>query len=192
MTPSPTSIVGRSHWLRQEIDAALPWLERATAISPSYAQGLYSRALMDTLSGRSDAGHHAAGLAMALSPLDPLLYAMRATQALSRLVEGDVAEAARLGEAAARTPGAHVVIAMIAAATQTLAGQEERALRWAEAARRLKPDAGRAHFFECLPIRHAETRARIDAALARRRFLRHPARPGPFPLDAAAPPGETG
>ena len=51
--------MGRSHWLRQEIDAAMPWLERATAISPSYAQGVYSRALMDTLAGRSAAGFRA-------------------------------------------------------------------------------------------------------------------------------------
>lgn len=162
--------MGRSHWLLQEIDAALPWLERATAISPSYAQGVYSRALMDTLSGRSAAGFGAAELAIGLSPLDPLLYAMRATKALARSVEGDDAEAARLAEAAARTPGAHVVIAMIAAATHTLAGDEAEARQWTETIRRTRPDANRAHFFECLPIRHAATRERVDAALARRGF----------------------
>ena len=34
----------------------------------------------------------------------------------------------------------------------------------------MQPDAGRAQFFECLPIRHAGTRDRIAAALARRGF----------------------
>jgi len=162
--------MGRSHWLRQEIDEAMPWLDRATAISPSYAQGFYSRALMDTLAGRSAVGFRAADLAIDLSPLDPLLYAMRATKALARLVEGEDAEAASLAEAAARTPGAHVVIAMIAAATHTLAGDEAEARYWAETVRRMHPDADRAHFFECLPMRHAATRARLGAALERRGF----------------------
>jgi TolB-like protein len=162
--------MGRSHWLRQEIDAAMPWLERATAISPSYAQGLYSHALMDTLSGQSTAGFRTAELAIGLSPLDPLLYAMRATKALARLVDGDDQEAARIAEAAARTPGAHVVIAMIAAATQTLVGDDAAARHWEETVRHTRPDAGRAHFFECLPIRHAPTRERISAALERRGF----------------------
>ncbi len=162
--------MGRSHWLRQDLDEAMPWLERATAISPSYAQGVYSRALMDTLSGRSAAGFRAAELAIELSPLDPLLYAMRATQALARLVEGDDAEAARFAAAAARTPGAHVVIAMIAAATHTIAGDEAAAGYWSDTVRRMQPDAGRAQFFQCLPIRHGETRARVAEALARRGF----------------------
>lgn len=162
--------MGRSHWLRQEVDAALPWLERATSISPSYAQGFYSRALMDTISGRSVAGFRAADLAIDLSPLDPLLYAMRATKALARLLEGEDAEAARLAEAAARTPGAHVVIAMIAAAAQTIAGNEAEAVRWADAVRRMQPDVGRAHFFECLPVHPSDGRDRIADALARRGF----------------------
>lgn len=162
--------MGRSHWLRQDLDQALPWLERATAISPSYAQGVYSRALMDTLSGRSAAGFRAAELAIELSPLDPLLYAMRATKALARLNEGDDAEAARLAEVAARTPGAHVLIAMIAVAAHTLAGDEAEARQWSEAVRRLRPDAGRALFFEGLPIRNGGTRDRVSGALARRGF----------------------
>ena len=162
--------MGRSHWLRQELDEALPWLERATAISPSYAQGFYSRGIMDTLAGRSGAGFEAAGLAIDLSPLDPLLYAMRATRALARMVDGDFADAAHWAEAAARTPGAHVIIAMIAVAAHTLAGDEASARHWTETVRRAKPDANRVYFFECLPMRHPETRAQVAAALARRGF----------------------
>ena len=67
------------------IDRALPWLERATAISPNYAQAIYSRAMVDTLSGRSGIAVRNAELAMELSPLDPLLYAMRACKALARI-----------------------------------------------------------------------------------------------------------
>ncbi len=162
--------MGRSFWLRQELDDALPWLGRATSISPSYAQGLYSRALMDTLSGRSAAGFEAASLAIELSPLDPLHYAMLATKGMARLIDGEFAEAAQLADAAARAPGAHVVIAMIAAAAQTLAGDEAAAAHWAEVVRRMNPGAGRDHLFEGLPIRHQPTRDRMAAALARRGF----------------------
>jgi TolB-like protein len=159
--------MGRSFWLRQELENALPWLERATAISPNYAQGVYSRAIMDTFLGRTASGLHNADLAMELSPLDPLLYAMRATKALGRVTEGDFAEAARWGETAAHTPGAHVIIAMIAMATHALAGDEAMARQWAERVRAIKPDANRRWFFESLPIQHAESRALFETALDR-------------------------
>ena len=97
--------------------ARCPWLERATELSPNYAQGLYSRALMDSLAGRSGAAFENADRAIGLSPLDPLLYAMRATKAMARIADGDFAEAARWAEVAARTPRAHVIIAMMATAS---------------------------------------------------------------------------
>ena len=127
--------LGRSFWLRQDLDAAMPWLERATELSPNYAQGLYSRALIDSLSGRSGAGVENADRAIGLSPLDPLLYAMRATKAMARIADGDFAEAARWAEVAARTPRAHVIIAMMATAAHALAGDVRAARRWAAAVR---------------------------------------------------------
>ena len=126
---------------------------------------------MDTLAGRSGAGFRAADLAIDLSPLDPLLYAMRATKALARIVDGDDADAARLAEAAARTPGAHVDHRDDRRRRPTPSPATRPSARhWTEAVRRSEPDANRVYFFECLPIRHAGTRARVAAALARRGF----------------------
>ena len=61
--------------------------------------------------------------AMRLSPLDPLHYAMQATRAFTHLALGEDAEAALWAERGARSPGAHVLIAMIAAAAH---GAERR------------------------------------------------------------------
>lgn len=158
--------MGRGFWLRKDLDAALPWLERATTISPNYAQGIYSRALIDTMSGRSEIGLRNADLAMGLSPLDPLLYAMRAAKALARISEGDYADAAIWAEAAARTPRAHVIIEMIAMVAHSLAGDAAMARYWARSVRRRKPDASREYLFDGLPIRHPETRARVSRALS--------------------------
>jgi len=158
--------LGRSFWLRQDLDAAMPWLERATELSPNYAQGLYSRSLIDSMSGRSGAALAGVERAIGLSPLDPLLYAMRATRALARITEGDYAEAARWGEVAARTPRAHVIIAMIAMASHALAGDMRAASRWAATVRERRPDVDRARFFQSLPVQDVETRGRLIQGLA--------------------------
>ena len=71
-------------------------------------------------------------LAMRLSPLDPLHYAMLATRAFTHMALNEDAQAAHWAERGARSPGAHVLIAMIAAAAHTLAGDGARAAFWAE------------------------------------------------------------
>ena len=85
MDPFVNFVMGRSRWLEGDLDGALPWLERATALSPSYAQGFYARAWTETLAGRADAGRGHVDLAMRLSPLDPLFYGMLGTRACAHL-----------------------------------------------------------------------------------------------------------
>ena len=104
---------------------------------------------------------------MRLSPLDPLRYAMIGTRALAYMSTGDVAEAAEWAERSARSPGAHVLIAMIAAAAHTLAGNEQQAASWAANVRRRNPALTREDFFRAFPMRSQAARAKVDAALAR-------------------------
>lgn len=170
LDPFASLTMGRSLWLGKDLDGALPWLERATSISPSYAQALYSQAMVDTMSGRSRPGLENAARAMELSPLDPLLYAMRAAKALAYITGGDDGEAARWAEAAARTPRAHVIIFMIAAAAHALAGNVQRALRWSATARDRNPDADQSLLFEGLPVQDERTRHRISRALSELKF----------------------
>ena len=166
LDPFANLTMGRSFWLSKDLDRAIPWLERATSISPSYAQALYSQAMIDTMSGRFAPGLANAGRAMQLSPLDPLLYAMRAAKALALMTGGDHAEAARWADAAARTPRAHIIIFMIAAAAHAIAGDLDRARRWSAAARERHPNADQRLFFEGLPMQDAETRRRLSHALS--------------------------
>src|SRR5690606_24300407 len=91
LDPFANLVMGRSLWLEGDLDGSSAWLERATTISPSYAQAIYARAWTHALSGRGPEGKADADVAMALSPLDPLHYAMVATRALGHVVCGETA-----------------------------------------------------------------------------------------------------
>ncbi|MBI1180784.1 MAG: transcriptional regulator [Alphaproteobacteria bacterium] len=157
--------MGRSLWLCGDLAESLEWLDQATAISPNYAQGIYSRAWAETLAGDAESGDADASLALRLSPLDPLRYAMIATRALGRIIRGDYAEAAILGERAARSPGAHKHIAVIAALATALDGQAAQASHWVGAARRNDPDLAARHFLQSFPFAPSAARETIERTL---------------------------
>jgi TolB-like protein len=159
--------MGRTFWLEGDLGSSLAWLERATSISPNYAQGVYARAWTESLAGRGIEGRRHVDLAMRLSPLDPLYYAMLATRAFTHMVMGEDADAADWAERAARSPGAHVLIALIAVAANALAGDEHRATWWAANVRSRNPALIRADFFRAFPMKSEETKARVSNALAR-------------------------
>ena len=170
LDPFVNFTMGRSYWLDGDLDTSQPWLERAVAISPNYAQGIYARAWTESLSGHGIEGRRDVDLAMRLSPLDPLYYAMLGTRAFTHLLLGEDAEAAGWAERAARAPGAHVMIAMIACAMHTIGGDPARAAAWAANVRARNPVLTRADFFRSFPMKPDATRARLDAALARHHF----------------------
>src|SRR5690606_36999151 len=118
-----------------------------TTINPNYAEGIYARSWTDALAGRIPDGRRHVDLAMRLSPLDPLYYAMLATRGLTHIAVGEDADGAAWVERGARSPGAHVLIAMIAAAAHTLAGDDARAEAWAADVRRRNPALTREDFF---------------------------------------------
>lgn len=158
--------MGRSLWLSGDLAESLEWLEQAIALSPSYAQAVYSRAWTKTLLGEAGAGEEDARLALQLSPLDPLRYAMLATMALSRVVRGDYAEAARLAERAARSPGAHKHIALIAAVATGLAGETDNAAQWLARASRSDPGLSAGDFLASFPFAPTAARETIERTLA--------------------------
>ncbi len=159
--------MGRTFWLEGDLQSSLAWLERATSISPNYAQGIYARAWTESLAGRGLDGRRHVDLAMRLSPLDPLYYAMLATRAFTHMVMGEDAEAADWAERAARSPGAHVLIALIAVAAHTLGGDEIRAASWAANVRSRNPALTRSNFFRAFPMQSEVTMTRVSNALAR-------------------------
>lgn len=167
LDPFVNFTMGRSFWLDGDLGTALVWLERATSLCPNYAQGIYARAWTEALSGQCLEGRRHVDLAMRLSPLDPLHYAMLGTRAFTHMVMGEYEEAAAWAERAARSPGAHVLIAMVAVAGHALAGDDARAAAWAGDVRARAPGLGRDDFFRAFPMRSAATRAQVALALTR-------------------------
>ncbi len=159
--------MGRSFWLEGDLESSLTWLERATSISPNYAQGIYARAWTETLAGRGLDGRQHVDLAMRLSPLDPLYYAMLATRAFTHMIMGEDGEAALWAERAARSPDAHVLIALIAVAAHALEGNRNRAAFWAANVRARHPMLIRSDFFRAFPMMPEGAKARVSNALAR-------------------------
>lgn len=170
LDPFVNFTMGRSFWLEADLERALAWLERAVSLSPNYAQGVYAHAWTETMAGNALSGRPNVDLAMRLSPLDPLYYAMLGTRGFTHMAEGEDIEAADWTERAARSPGAHVLIAMIAAAAQVLAGNNAGATAWADNVRARNPLLTRDDFFRSFPVQSDEFRSRLSAALEKLGF----------------------
>ncbi|HUQ51663.1 MAG TPA: winged helix-turn-helix domain-containing protein [Gammaproteobacteria bacterium] len=166
LDPFVNFTMGRTYWLDGDLETSLGWLERATQISPNYAHGIYAQAWTEVMAGRSTESRGHVDHALRLSPLDPLHYAMLATRGFTHLLRGEDAEAARWAERGARSPGAHVLIALIAAASHALCGDNARAAFWAANVRERNPALTQADFFRAFPIKSDAMRARLERGLA--------------------------
>jgi TolB-like protein len=165
LDPFCNLVMGRAYWLTGDLDTMLGWLERANALHPNYAQARYARAFSQTMMGDARNGRAGADYALALSPLDPLAYAMRSVRAFSHIVFDEPASAVRWAEQAARSPGSHGLIDWIAAVAHALNGDQDRATSWAASARRRTPGLTADDFFTAYPMRQPEARRRIASAL---------------------------
>ena len=107
----------------------------------------HARAWTEALAGRGLEGRRDVDLAMRLSPLDPLYYGMLGTRAFTHMTMSEDNEAASWPERAARAPGAHVLIAMIAVAAHALNGDETKAKSWAANVRERNDSLTQQDFF---------------------------------------------
>ncbi|HVK80840.1 MAG TPA: winged helix-turn-helix domain-containing protein [Verrucomicrobiae bacterium] len=170
LDPFSNLTMGRSHWLLGDLEGSIPWLDRANNLNPNYAQGRYARAFTDPILGEGVSGQEHADAAMALSPLDPLLYAMCASRAFSHIVRGNYEQGALWIDRAIRSPGAHVLIITIGVIAHTLHGDHARAAECAAIARVRDANVSRKDFFRAFPFREPLARARFDEILARYGF----------------------
>jgi TolB-like protein len=169
LDPFVNFTMGRTYWLTGDLGTAHSWLRRATTLSPNFAQGVYAQGWTETLAGEGRIGREHVDLAMRLSPLDPLHYAMLGTRALGHMTLFEDAVAAEWADRAARSPGAHVLIAMIAAAAHALAGNDGPAATWAANVRKRNPALSHEDFFRAFPMQ-ADARARVKQPLLRLGF----------------------
>jgi len=102
--------------------------------------------------------------AIRLSPLDPLMYAMFGTRALSHIAEHEFDAAVPWAEKSASAPGSHILTGLIAVVAYTLAGNDERANYWADNIRQRRPDVSKQLFFEAFPFSDEEMRNAFDNA----------------------------
>jgi TolB-like protein/cytochrome c-type biogenesis protein CcmH/NrfG len=157
--------LGRSLWLQGEVAGSVDIIDHAIRLSPNYAQALYSRAWATMMQGSSEKADLDATMAMRLSPLDPLRYAMLGVRCLSALMRGDYEMAAVWGTRAGRTPGAHKHIAIIAALATQANGENDRATEWVASARLQDPDISAQSFLRSFPFAETASRGLIEATL---------------------------
>lgn len=158
--------LGRSLWLRGRLDESIGWFDNSMRLSPSFAQGIYNRGLVGTMAGHGARADADLALALELSPLDLLAYAMVSSRALAQVQLQDYERAADLGARAAMMPGAHKHIALIAATTAHLAGRKVDAHHWLEQARRADPALGAQQFFRSFPFAATHARDVIQRSLS--------------------------
>lgn len=167
LDPFCNLVMGRSLWLYRDLEASLPWLDRAIELNPNYAQAKYSRGWTETLLGEAAAGAARTDEARMLSPLDPLLYGFIGVRALSHIVLDEPVQAAQWAERAARTPRAHALIDLIAAVAYELAEDRDKAQVWASTALKRQPGLTAGDFLHAFPFHGPAERRRVIKALER-------------------------
>jgi hypothetical protein len=157
--------LARSLWFENALPESIDRLAGCIELSPSYAQAIYSKAWAEMTQCNVAESDKNAALALRLSPLDPMRYAMLAVRAVSALLTGECDRAADLAEQAARSPGAHKHIAVIAALATYASGRNDRAFDWVSRAREFDPELNGASFLRSFPFAPSSGRDIIERIL---------------------------
>ncbi len=164
LDPFANFSLGRSRVLHRDLEGAKVLLDRAIELSPNYAQGIYSRAFTGVLACQPGDAIRFSDDAMNLSPLDPLLYAMRCTQAFAYMMQGDIESAVRWAEKGARSPGAHVIIYAAALLMNILHGDRKQVAYWDQLIRATGVQMNADFFLQALPFQDPAVRRIVISA----------------------------
>lgn len=167
LDPLANFVMGRAHWLCDETELSLPWLERAISLNPNYAHGYYAHGLALLMSNNQQQCYENSEQAMSLSPLDPFLYGFYGIKAFSYLADEDIPNARIWSEKAAQQPEAIVVMDLLAAAACEMDNDLAAAQKWAARGKRRKPDIDHQYFFKALPFAAGKVRLLIGDSLKR-------------------------
>ena len=157
--------VGRCSWLEGRLEDSIGWFDRATTLSPSFAQGVYTRGLVGVMAGQAEQADADLALAFDLSPLDPLAYGMVSGRALAQLQLGDLTKAEDLAVKAALMPGAHKHIALIAAVASHIVGKDAEAQHWLARAKQADPAINAEVFFASFPFAQNSARETLERSM---------------------------
>lgn len=142
LDPAAHWALGRAQWLRGRLSESLAELDTSVDLSPNFAHGHYTLAFVHAQSGDPEAAIRESDHSRALSPFDPMLFAMMGSRAIALMRLGQHDEAADWALKAAARPNAHVHIQGIALHCLTLAGRTDEARQIAAAIQRVQPGYG--------------------------------------------------
>lgn len=145
--PAAHWAMGRALWLRGEEKEALLEIGTSVDLSPNFAMGHYTMGFVHAQSGDPQVALDSVAQSRALSPFDPLLFAMLATQALAHARLGNYEEAAVWALKAAARPNAHMHVVAIAAHCLALAGRVDDARAYTARIHNAWPGYGLDDFF---------------------------------------------
>jgi cytochrome c-type biogenesis protein CcmH/NrfG len=150
--PQANWAVGRAHMLQNEVASALQAFERATRLNPSFAMSHYSVGFARSMIGASGPSSDALRRALRLSPVDPMRFAMLATDAFNAAFDAEYERAADLATLAAGQPNAHHHIVAVAALCNALAQRRSTAERYLKQLRALSPAYTLAYYLRAFPF----------------------------------------
>lgn len=139
LDPSAHWALGRAQWLRGRLSESLAELDTSVDLSPNFAHGHYTLAFVHAQSGDPLAAVSESDHSRALSPFDPMLFAMMGARAMGLMRLGRHDEAADWAIKAAARPNAHVHILAIAQYCLALADRGDEARQLAAAVQRAQP-----------------------------------------------------
>lgn len=128
--PAAHWAMGRALWLRGEDRDSFAELQTSIDLSPNFALGHYTLGFVHSQMGDPQSAIDATNTSRALSPFDPLQFAMLASRALAHVRLGELDEAADWAVKATGRPNAHVHILAIAVEALVLAERRDDARRF--------------------------------------------------------------
>jgi DNA-binding SARP family transcriptional activator len=140
--PAAHCAMGRALWLRGLESESLSELALSVDLSPNFALGHYTVGFVHSQSGNAQIAIDAAERSRRLSPFDPLLFAMLATNALAHLRLGQFEAAASWALKAAARPNAHAHVMAIAMHCLAAAGRMHEARNIAQSIHKQLPQYG--------------------------------------------------
>lgn len=160
--PFGNFMMGRIHWLASDPEGSKHWFRQSIDASPNYTWGYYGSSWANVFTDAFDDALKDADKAIDLSPIDPFRPGMTGNKMWIYIHEGDYPSAVKWAEIAARTPWAHAGMAMFAAASHWLNGNEKAATWWKSEALRRDPKFDTDHLLSLVPANSATFRRMLE------------------------------
>jgi tetratricopeptide (TPR) repeat protein len=143
--PAAHWAMGRALWLRGVEGESFAELQRSIELSPNFALGHYTLGFFHSQAGDPRTAIDATNHSRALSPFDPLQFAMLASRALAHIRLGELEEAADWAVKATGRPNAHAHILAIAAECMALVNRRDEGRKLVARIRERVPGYGVEH-----------------------------------------------